>query len=412
MIKVLLYSSLYPNNIWPNHGVFTKERLTPLFGGDACQFKVVAPVPYFPPIKLGRRWGFSQVSQQEMTGDVEVFHPRYFMIPKVSRAFEGLAMFLPVLHKIKEIKRTFDFDIIDAHVVYPDGFAAVLIGRYFKKPVVVTSHGTDLNLLPKFPVIRQLLRFTLLKADRVIAVCQALKDAMIQLQIPGEKITVIPNGVDINKFHPIPREEARSRLNIPPGRMIISVGSLIPRKGHDLLIKALKIVVQELGETNIYLVIAGEGPSRGQIENLISSLGLSEYVRLVGSIPHSELNVWYSSADLFCLASSREGWPCVLLESLACGTPVVATDTWGVPELISSRTLGLLTQQDERDMAEKINLALKMAWHRDELVRYAREHTWDRTAQAAFEVFGSALQGFSSHPRSRQPASVQTSQQP
>jgi teichuronic acid biosynthesis glycosyltransferase TuaC len=411
MIKVLLYSSLYPNNIWPNRGIFTKERMTPLLSGDACQFQVVAPVPYFPPIKLGYRWRFSQIARQEMTGDVAVFHPRYFMTPKVGRALYGLAMFLSVLPKVKEIRTAFDFDIIDAHFAYPDGFAAVLLGQYFKKPVVVTSHGTDINLLPQFPLIRQLLRYTLLKADRVIAVCQALKDAMIQLQIPGEKIAVIPNGVDISKFHPIPREEARSRLNIPHRRVILSVGSLIPVKGYDLLLKALKTVVQEFGETNVYLVIAGEGPSRGKIENLASSLGLSEYVRLLGAVPHNELNVWYNVADLFCLASSREGWPCVLLESLACGTPVVATDTWGVPELISSETIGLLTQRDERDMAEKIHLALKTPWHRDEIVRYACEHTWDRAAQAVFEVFNSALQGFSSR-GIRRPTSTHTSQQP
>lgn len=392
-MKILVFTSLYPNNIWPNNGVFTKERMTPLSSKDACSFRVVAPVPYFPPIKIGHRWQFSQVIPREIIGGVEVDHPRYFMTPKVGMAFYGLGMFLSVLPRMKKIHTKFDFDIIDAHYVYPDGLAAVLLGRYFSKPVVVTSHGTDINLYPQFPLIRQLLRYTLRKADRVITVCQALKDVMIQLEIPQEKIAVITNGVDLSKFYPSPKEEARSKLGIPNKRVILSVGGLTTRKGFDLLIKALKILIESFREKNVYLVIVGEGPFREKLEKLVSSLGLSEYVRLAGARPHQELNLWFNAADLFCLASSREGWPCVLLESLACGTPVVATNIWGIPELICSDRIGLLSEQSERDIAEKISLALKRPWDTDEIVQYARGHTWDRAALSVFEVFNSVLDG-------------------
>jgi glycosyltransferase involved in cell wall biosynthesis len=315
------------------------------------------------------------------------------MTPKVGMTSYGLMMFLSVLPTVKKIQREFDYDIIDAQFVYPDGFAGVLLGRYFGKPVVVTSHGTDINLYPKFPLIRHLLRYTLRKADKVIAVCQSLKDVMIQLGISGEKVSVIPNGVDLAKFYPSPKEEARTKLGIPNRKVIISVGGLIPRKGFDLLIKAFKILVEDFQERNIYMVIVGEGPSREELEKLVSSLGLGEYVRLVGAVPHKELYLWFSAADLFCLASSREGWPCVLLESLACGTPVVATDVWGTPEVITSDAIGLLTKRSERDIAEKISLALAKPWHHGEIIEYAREHTWDRAALSVFEVFKSVLNG-------------------
>src|SRR5262249_14125548 len=158
-------------------------------------------VPYFPAIKLNWRWRFSQVARRELRNGIEVYHPRYFLTPKIGMALYGWMMFLSVLPAVRRIQRGFDFDLIDAHYVYPDGFAAVLFGRVFKKPVVVSARGTDINLYSKFPVIRRLLQYTLHKADRVISVCSALKEAMVKLGIPAEKISVVPNGVDVTKFY-------------------------------------------------------------------------------------------------------------------------------------------------------------------------------------------------------------------
>jgi len=391
-MNVLVFTSLYPNNVWPHHGVFVKERMTTFAQIEGCSVKVVAPVPYFPPIKLGHRSGFSQITPREVIEGLEVYHPRYFMIPKVSMAFHGLLMFLSVLPCIKKLQRDFAFDIIDAHYVYPDGFVAVLLGSFFKKPVVVSARGSDISLFAKFPLIRRFLQYTINKADRVIAVCQALKDAMIQLRIPEEKITVIPNGVDTKKFHPFSKEAARRKLQLPLNkRILLSVGGLIPRKGFDLLIKALKLLFEEWHERDLYLVIVGEGSSRRELEQLIDSLGLGEHVYLAGAIPHQELYFWYSAADLFCLASSREGWPNVVLEALASGTPVVATDIWGIPEIICSDKLGILTKRSERDLAAGIAAALQKSWQSDAIVQYAREQTWERVASSVLYTFQTVL---------------------
>jgi teichuronic acid biosynthesis glycosyltransferase TuaC len=401
IMNVLIFTSLYPNNIWPHHGVFVKERMTKFAQLEGCKAKVVAPVPYFPSLKISRKVLFSQIVQREIIEGLEVYHPRYFMIPKVSMAFHGLLMFLSALPYIKKIQRDFNFDIIDAHYVYPDGFAAVLLGAFFKKPVVISARGSDINLFVKFPLIRFFLKYALNKADRVIAVCQALKDAMTQLEIPGEKITVVPNGVDINKFFPLPKEAARSKLGLPyDKRILLSIGELIPRKGFDFLIKALKILSEEMNEKNLYLVIVGEGAFRKQLEQLISELNLGKQVRLVGSVPHQELYLWYSAADLFCLASSREGWPNVVLESLASGTPVLATDVWGIPEILCSDTLGVLTKRSAREIAAGIASALHKPWQSDIMVRYAYEHTWDQVALSVLHVFASMLpeQKCFSHP--------------
>ena len=392
-LNVLVFTSLYPNNEWPHSGVFIKERMVTFAKLKGCRLKVVAPVPYYPPVKLGSRWRYSQVAHQELRDGIEVYHPRYIMTPKVGMSIYGLLMFLSVLQTVKRIQRTFDFDIIDSHFVYPDGMAAVLLGWFFKKPVVISARGSDINLYGRFPLIRRLLRWTLNRAEKVIAVCQALKDAMVELGVSQDKITVIPNGVDSAKFFPVPRQAARKTLGLPDKKIILSVGWLIPRKGFDVLIKALKQIMEKDSALDPFLVIVGEGPSRKDLEELISISGLQERVQLVGNIPHERLHLWYSAADLFCLASDREGWPNVLLESLACGTPAVATAVWGSPDIIVSEDLGLLTKRNESDMAATIRRALRKPWQSDAIEVYAKGHTWERVAAAVAEVFEAAMDG-------------------
>ena len=392
-MKVLVFTSLYPNNVWPNHGVFIKERMSQFAKLEGCDIKVVAPVPYFPAsVKCNWRWKFSQVVRQEVRDGIEVYHPRYLMPPKLGMTFYGILMLLSVIATIMRIRRDFDFDLIDAHYVYPDGLAAVLLGLLFTKPVVVSARGTDISLYAGFSVIRQLLRYTLRKATKVIAVCQALKEAMISLGIPEEKIVVVPNGVDMAKFYGIPKEKARQQLGLPASKkLILSVGNLIPRKGFDLLIKAVDMAMKGSDHQRLQLIIVGEGPSRQDLDNLAASIGRKDAVTFAGAVPHNELYLWYSAADCFSLASDREGWPNVILESLACGTPVVATDIWGVPEVISTGAVGILTRRTEYAIAEGISVALRKIWSSDDLLRHANQYSWMRSASAVRHVFEIAL---------------------
>jgi glycosyltransferase involved in cell wall biosynthesis len=391
-MKALVFTSLYPNNIWPHHGVFVKERMTRFAKLEGCQVKVVAPVPYFPPIKISHRWLFSQVLRQETLEGIEVSHPRYFITPKIGMASYGLLMFLSVVSTVKKIRTGFDFDLIDAHYVYPDGFAAVLLGAFFDRPVVVSARGSDINLFAEFPLIRRLLQYTLRRADRVIAVSEALKKAMIQMRIREEKISIISNGVDLGKFFPFPKEHARKKLGLPDTKIILTVGNLTANKGFDLLIRALRILVDEFREEHLHLVIVGEGGFRKDLEQLARSLAIDSHIRFAGDIPHEELHLWYNAADLFCLASGREGTPNVVLESLACGIPVVATAVGGIPEIICTDNLGLLTPRSAREIAATIVCALRRAWNTDLLRQYAARRTWDRVALSVRGVFESALQ--------------------
>ncbi|HYY26251.1 MAG TPA: glycosyltransferase family 4 protein, partial [Candidatus Udaeobacter sp.] len=391
-MKILVFTTLFPNNVWPNHGIFIQERMSHVARNNDCQVKVIAPVPYFPSIKIGWRWHYSQVVRHEMINGIEVFHPRYFMIPKIGMAAHGWMMFLSVLPAIKKLKKQFDFDLIDAHYLYPDGFAAVLLGRFLGRPVVVSARGSDINVFPKFPLIRRLLKHTLCSADKIVAVSKALRDAIVELGVSQEKISVIPNGVDAKKFYPTAKSEARSQLGLPAEqKLIVSVGGLTPVKGFDLLIRAFRLVIDASPGNEPRLFIIGEGRSRKEIEHAITSLNLSSHVQLVGAVPHSQLHLWYSAADLFCLASEREGWPNVLLESLACGTPVLAPSVGGIPEIINSEDLGFLAQRNEYEMARKIRLAIDRTWNSTEIVARAREHGWDKAVLNTIGVFESVL---------------------
>jgi glycosyltransferase involved in cell wall biosynthesis len=390
-MKVLVFTTLYPNNVWPNHGVFIRERMIHFAKLEGCSVKVVAPVPYFPAFKGNWRWSFSQVAPMEVRDGIEVYHPRYYMIPKFGMTLYGWLMFLSTLHTVKTMQKAFDFDIIDAHFVYPDGFAGVLLGKYFNKPVIVSARGSDINLYSTLPIIRRMLCYTLSRAKRVIAVSQALKTSIATFGVSGDKVAVVPNGVDVKKFYPLAKEAARSELNLARNRIILSAGNLTVNKGFDLLIRAFSRLANDASGVDPFLVIVGEGAMRAQLENLINSLGIRDRAKLVGAVPHEQMHLWYSAADLFCLASRREGWPNVVLESFACGTPVVATNVGGIPEIITADYLGVVVERDELALADAIESALKKRWNSNAITRYAKNQSWARVSLALSDLFQSVV---------------------
>ena len=298
-------------------------------------------------------------------------------------------MFLGALTAGRRLHRQFAFDLIDAHYVYPDGFAAILLGKILKIPVVVSARGTDINVFPSFRLIRPLIRWTLEQAKGLIAVSSALKDRMVRLGAPADKIRVIPNGIDVERFEPIDRCEARRSLGIPiTGALIVSVGSLVPAKRHEVLIEAVAQLATQIPDLKAYII--GEGSLRSELEALRRRTHTEERVFLVGQKSNTDLYRWFSAADVSCLLSAREGWPNVVMESLACGTPVIATRVGGIPEIIISSELGILVAEDLRSITDGIASALSRKWDREALVRYARSRTWEVVATEV-EEYLSAL---------------------
>jgi teichuronic acid biosynthesis glycosyltransferase TuaC len=385
-LRILTFTGLYPNKVNPLQGIFIHQRVRHLALRPGNSIEVIAPVPYFPPWMPGERWRqFSQIPSEEAIEGVRIHHPRYPLLPGISMPVHGMLMYLASLALAKRLHREKRFDCIDAHFVYPDGFAAIRLGRKLHLPVVVSARGSDIHRYSSFRLIRPMLRWTLARADGAIAVSADLKNRMSALGIPESKIQVISNGVDIERFQPRDAKSARKQLGLPEeGFLLVSVGSLIESKGHHLLIAAVAELARSFRQLRLYIL--GEGDYRLALEQLVREKKMQDRVFFFGNRPNEELTLWFNAANLSCLMSSREGWPNVVSEALACGTPVLATRAGGIPEIITSSEVGMFVERNVQSIAVGLERALTKPWNRAEIARHSRSRSWDMVA-AEVEAF-------------------------
>ncbi len=375
-LSLLTFTTLYPNAAQPNHGVFVENRLRHLVGTGEVRAKVLAPVAWFP--------GRSRIRApaHEKRNGLEVLHPRWLSIPGPGM---NVAPFLLYLSAARALKTLLDagekFDAIDAHYFYPDGVAAIRLGQRFNLPVVITARGSDVTQFPDYGVPRRLIRDAARRADAIITVSQGLSDALLRLGAPSEKITVLRNGVDLQKFFPVDRERSRAAFSVSE-RCLVSVGALIPRKGHDFTIAALA----ELPAWR--LLIAGDGPERARLQAHAAACGVAERVKFLGPIPHENLAELYSAADLSVLASSREGWANVLLESMACGTPVIASPIPGNTEVVQVPEAGIIaSDRSARAIVQAVQHWEASPGDRAATRAYAEKFSWEETSQGQLALF-------------------------
>ena len=396
-VRTLLFSTLYPSSARPVHGIFVETRLRELLRTGQVETRVVAPVPWFPSAhpRYGEYARMAATPRAETRHGIDVLHPRYFLLPKVGMSMAPFSIAAASIGPVRRlIEGGFDFDVIDAHYYYPDGVAAALLARHFGKPLTITARGTDLNLIPQHLVPRKLMQWAAGRADTSIGVCAALVDVLRRWGVAEQRLQVMRNGVDLERFKPVPQAQARQRLGLDLGRgaepgaapLLISVGHLIERKGHHLAIEALPAIRRV--RPGARLVAVGEGEERPRLERLVAQLGLQAHVRLAGAVPNEQLAPWYSAADALILASSREGWANVLLEAMACGTPVVATRIWGTPEVVAGPAAGVLV--DERSaagIAEGVLRLLAAPPPRAAVRSYAEGFGWPATSQQQLALF-------------------------
>lgn len=388
-IRTLLFSTLYPSSVRPGHGVFVETRQRELMSRYPVQTKVVAPVPWFPfsSPRFGQYSLFAQTPAREQRNGLDVVHPRYPLIPKFGMTTAPVLMAMACIRPIRAlIEEGFDFDVIDAHYYYPDGVAAAWLSRYFKKPLCITARGSDLNLISAYSLPRRMIRWASGQAQASIGVCAALIDILKSLKIADEKLHVLPNGVDLERFSPLDSSACRELLSIEGAPVLLSVGHLVESKGHDLLIKAMPVILQRYPKAQ--LLIVGDGSCRSELQALVTELALQPSVRLAGAQPNNELRRWYSAADVLVLASSREGWANVLLEAMACGTPVVATAVGGTPEVVTQPEAGALVyERSPAALAQGILKVLERQIKRDSVRQYAQGHGWGNTSALQYRLF-------------------------
>ncbi len=376
-IATLTVTSLYPSTAQPRHGIFTEHRIGHLVATGRVRTTVVSPVPWAPPIlrRLPRYRGYARTNATDQRRGLRVIYPRYLSVPKIGQNLAPLTMFRSLARTVRQHVPTGSIDVIDAYYIYPDGVAAALLGRLLGKPVVLTAYGTDVNLMPRYRLPRRMIRWACGRAAAVTTVCAALRDSLVELGVDSDKIAVILHGVDLTLFQPSGERERHRRDLGFRRRTLLSVGHLIERKGHHIAIDALAHL------PDCELVIVGDGEMDGALRRQVVERGLTDRVRFEGHVAQTELPRYFEAADALVLASSREGIANVLVESMACGTPVVATDVWGARELVTEAVCGRLAPaRTPEAVADAVDGLFAAYPDRAAVRRFAERFTWSDTA--------------------------------
>lgn len=383
-LRILSFSTLYPNLASPNHGIFVENRLQDYVKRFDVDMRVVAPVPWFPfkHDRFGKYAAFANAPLTEDRNDIEVRHPRYTIPPKIGMTYAATALEHCLMRAANSyLNEGWTFDVIDAHYLYPDGVAAARVAKKLKKPLILTARGSDVTELTNFPKQKAMILEAIRSAEKVICVADALRQNLIELGAQPEKLTVLRNGVDLEKFAPKDQRECRNTFGIETFT-IASVGHLIERKGHDLVINALP----ELKD--VTLMIAGDGPERAKLEAQAEKLGVRDRVHFLGSLPHEHLADLYNAVDVLTLASTREGWPNVLLEAMACGTPVIASDVGGSKEVIGSKSGGIVVKERSPSaFADAVKTLQQTPPNRNTIRSYAENYSWEETSTSLNNIF-------------------------
>jgi len=365
MIRLLTFTNLYPSVERPRHGIFVEQRLRRLVATGRVSASVVVPVARRP---LQKNCVASGSTERH---GIPVSYVGFPAVRGLTSWINPLSMALCARRTLRRHAQQFgSFDIIDAHFFYPDGVAGALLASWFGKPVVITARGSDINVAAAEPVAGACIRWAARRSAAIIAVSNALRVSMIGKGVRAESITVLRNGVDLKVFRPLDRQAARAKLSLS-GPTLLSVGNLVVEKGHDLAISALA----RLPEAR--LIIIGSGPLEHQLRRLSETQGVLDRVSWIAAMSQDELAHYYAAADICVLASSREGMPNVLLESLACGTPVVATAVGGSVEIVTAPEAGkLVSERSSNALATACADLLRAPPDRAATRRYAERFGW------------------------------------
>jgi glycosyltransferase involved in cell wall biosynthesis len=391
-LKVLALSYLFPNPVQTSYGIFVYNRIQAL--QTLSDVRIIAPLQWYPFRDSLRPAlaGLGHIGKKAAVGTMVVHYPRFPVIPRYLKWFDAISYFLAVRPVVRRLwKEGFAFDLVDVHWTYPDILAGYLLARGAGKPFVVTIRGHEALYLAENDARTLLLHAILRMADGVITLSSELAALVSDIGVAPERIRVVLLGVDVGNFRPGSRAEARRSLNLPQDRKIIlSVGRLTEAKGHQHIIGALPLLAHgDQVELHIIGGINPESDFSADLRELIGKLRLDN-VHIHGDIPHGELERWYNASDLFWLASHGEGCPNVVLEALACGTPVVVTNVGAVRELVEHGTDGYIVD-DAGDIPAALSRGLSVPWDRKRIAGKMADMSWQSCARKVLDVYHETL---------------------
>jgi teichuronic acid biosynthesis glycosyltransferase TuaC len=377
MLRVLTLSTLFPDETRPMFGPFVERQTLGLAAHPDVDLRVMAPIG-IPPFgrKHPRYRALANLPDVETWKGLPVYRTRFGHIPGVKGRLDAGALARALLRPLRGIYAQFPFDVIDAQFFFPDGPAAIRLGKALDVPVSIKARGSDIHLWASdaAPTRKQVIAAGQ-AADGVLCVSQALKADMVALGMPADRMTVHYTGLDHSRFMVRDRAAAKAALGMT-GSLLLSVGALIERKGQQIAIEALRDI------PGVTLALIGHGPARAMFEAHAIQCGVADRVCFLGAMPHDRIADWFAAADAMVLMSTSEGLANVWVEALACGVPIVIPDVGGAREVIDRPEAGRFVTHNAAAVAAAVNAILADPPERHAVAAAAAKFSWDiNTAQ-------------------------------
>ena len=381
-MKIAVVTRYFPSSAEPWQGRAAYQTLRVL--AREADVRVFFPNAAYPSWLKPRSRSYDKLDPSYSPLDVQVSYHDYAALPLVSRPMNGWMAARVLLPHV----RSFAPDLIFSYFLYPDAYAAFKIGQALKVPVVAMSIGSDINRIGD-PISAMHTRTVLREADFIVTVSGDLRTKAVAMGSSPQKTRAIVNGCDLSVFHALNRLEARQKLHIDPSaEAVVYIGRMDVKKGLRELVEAAASLHDERPNLHVYMV--GEGPDRTLIESDIQARTAAGYVHALQSCAPDDVAVWMAAADLVTLPSYMEGCPNVVLEALACGRPVVATNVGGIPEILSDESGRLVSPRDPVALAQALASVLDRSWDAASIsTRGSR--SWNAVAAELLEIFESLV---------------------
>lgn len=395
-MRILSISTLFPNPVKPSFGVFVGNQMRAVNARGDVDLTIVSPIG-LPPWPLSLRQPYALLRDLPQVSDavgLRVYYPRFTLFPKIggdSNPGRIAAAVLPLARRLHAEK---PFDLVDAQFFFPDGPAAAIVARELGLPLTIKSRGADIHFWGQRPRALVQMREAARQAAGLLAVSQALREDMIALGMPADRIGVHYTGLDREKFHPIERGAARALVSALPnlniwseGPLLVTPGALIPRKGQRLVIEALTLL------PDARLALAGAGEDEASLRILAGRLGVEERVHFLGIVDHDVLPHLLCAADVLVLPSASEGLANVWIEGLACGTPIIIPDIGGAREILKNQSAGRLIARSPDGIAQAVTEILADPPNQAEVAENVSRFSWGVNAQNIVQFWKEVLSG-------------------
>ena len=382
MLRIAVVTRYFPSSAEPWQGRFAYQTLRVL--AREADVRVFYPNAKYPSLLKPHSRIYDTLDAFYSPADVKTSYYNYPALPLVSRPINGWIAARALLPHV----RGFAPDLIFGCFLYPDGYAALKIGQALRVPVAAMSIGSDLNRIGD-SISAMHTRKVLREADFLVTVSGDLRLKAVAMGARPETTRAVINGCDLSVFHVRDRLEARRKLGIDQSaEVVVYIGRMDARKGLRELVEAAASLHPKRPNLHVYLI--GEGPDRPLIESAIQASNAASYIHALPGCAFDDVAVWMAASDLVTLPSYMEGCPNVVLEALACGRPVVATNVGGIPEIMSEECGRLVPPRYPAALAQALASALDASW--DAMAISARgSRSWNSVAAELLEIFESLV---------------------